>query len=54
MSNPNDHAGSGIDQAHPKSLLEKLGDGAKSVLPKKPEPQPPGQTGPGIIVPPAD
>ncbi len=53
------HAGSGLDKPDPKTLLEKLGDGVKAVLPKKPEPAPPipqsaGQMGSGTIVPPAD
>ena len=29
-----DHAGSGLDKPDPKTLLEKLGDGVKSVLPQ--------------------
>lgn len=32
---PDDHAGSGLDKPDPKSLLEKVGDGLKAVLPKK-------------------
>ena len=38
---PDDHAGSGIDKPDPKSLLEKLGDGVKAVMPRKPEPEQP-------------
>ena len=33
-ANPEEHAGSGIDKPDPKSLLEKVGDGLKSVLSK--------------------
>jgi hypothetical protein len=51
MTKPDDHAGSGVDKPDPKTLLERLGDSVKSVLPKKPEP---GQTGTGTVVPPAD
>ncbi len=29
------HAGSGIDKPDPKTLLEKVGDGLKSILPSK-------------------
>ena len=29
-----EHAGSGLDKPDPKSILEKLGDTVKSVLPK--------------------
>lgn len=32
---PVEHAGSGIDKPDPKTLLERVGDGLKSVLPKK-------------------
>ena len=41
-SKPDDHAGSGIDKPDPKSLMEKLGDGVKAVLPKKPDAKPAG------------
>jgi hypothetical protein len=29
-----DHAGSGLDKSDPKSILEKVGDSLKAVLPK--------------------
>lgn len=51
MTNHDDHAGSGIDKPDPKTLMEKLGDGVKAVLPKKPAPE--AQTA-ATIVPPAD
>jgi len=54
MSKSNDHAGSGIDQPDPKGALEKFSDNVKSILSKKPEPEPAGQTGAGAIVPPPD
>jgi len=54
MTKSKDHAGSGIDQPDPKSLLERIGDGVKSALPKKPKPEPLGQARRGMIVPPAD
>jgi len=52
MTNSNDHAGSGIDQPDAKGLLEKFNEGVKSILSKKPEPEP--QTGMGAVVPSAD
>ena len=33
-TNPEEHAGRGSDKPDPKSLLEKVGDGLKSVLSK--------------------
>jgi hypothetical protein len=54
MTKPDDHAGSGIDKPDAKGLLEKFSEGVKSILEKKPAPTPPGQTGPAIIIPPAD
>jgi hypothetical protein len=45
MAKPSeDHAGSGLDKADPKSLLEKLGDTVKTVLAKgKPQDRPPSK-----------
>lgn len=33
------HPGSGIDKPDPKTMLEKVGDSLKSVVPKKPAPE---------------
>jgi hypothetical protein len=54
MSKDSDHPGSGLDKPEPKTVLEKLSDGVRSVLPKKPDQRPAGQTGVGVVVPPAD
>lgn len=39
---PDDNVGSGIDKPDPKSLLEKLGDRVKAVMPEKPDEKPTG------------
>lgn len=45
---PDEHAGSGLDKPDPKTILEKVGDGIKAVLPKK-EPEAPKPTGNGTV-----
>ncbi len=47
-----EHAGSGIDKAHPKTLAEKIGDGLKKLVPEKPAQEEP-EVAP-TIMPPAD
>jgi hypothetical protein len=53
VTNAKDNAGSGIDQPEPRNLLERIGDGVKSVIPKKSEPKLPGTTDPSATEPPA-
>ena len=49
-----DHVGSGLDKPDPKTLMEKVTDGLKKVVPSKPAPDQKPETGPATIMPPAD
>lgn len=56
MSKTDDHAGSGLDKPEPKSLIDKVGDGLKKMVPSKsarPAPAEEPEVAP-TIMPPAD
>jgi hypothetical protein len=51
---PENHAGSGLDRPAPKTLVEKVTEGLKKIVPDNPTPAQKPETGPATIIPPAD
>jgi hypothetical protein len=56
MTRPDDNAGSGLDKPEPRTLVEKMGDRLKKIVPS-PSPRPAPAEKPDVaptIMPPAD